>query len=89
MLDHGRPFSPMQPWSTVGGGSKNEQQIKNIIDYLESITITPDEAQQQATDGVISRLVVERAAEIDQTNPQGGSETADSYTHADRPAQER
>lgn len=79
VLDHGRAFSPMQPWSTVGGGSKNEQQIQNIIDYLQSITITPDEAQKQATDGVVSRLVVERAAKIDTANPQGPGETADAY----------
>jgi mono/diheme cytochrome c family protein len=52
VLDHGRAFSPMQPWSTVGGGSKNAQQIKNIIDYLQSITITSDEAHEQVAEGL-------------------------------------
>ena len=35
ILNYGRPFSPMSPWGTVGGGPMNEQQIQNIIDYLE------------------------------------------------------
>ena len=52
VLDHGRAFSPMQPWSTVGGGSMNAQQTKNIIDYLESITITSDEAHEQVAEGL-------------------------------------
>jgi mono/diheme cytochrome c family protein len=80
VLDHGRAFSPMQPWSTVGGGSKNEQQIQNIIDYLQSITITPDEAQREATDGVVDRLIQERAAAIDTENPQRAGEAAAAYT---------
>ena len=52
VLDHGRAFSPMQPWSTVGGGAMNAQQISNIIDYLESITITQEEARRAVADGV-------------------------------------
>ncbi|MPY94492.1 MAG: c-type cytochrome [Acidimicrobiia bacterium] len=51
VLDHGRPFSPMQPWSTVGGGAMNEQQIKNIIDYLASIQISTEEARTEAREG--------------------------------------
>src|SRR5690606_35701250 len=46
------PFSPMQPWSTLGGGAMNEQQIKNIIDYLASIQISREEARAAATAGV-------------------------------------
>lgn len=52
VLDHGRPFSPMQPWSTVGGGAMNTQQVKNIIDYLTSIQISTEEARAAAAEGV-------------------------------------
>lgn len=52
VLDHGRSFSPMQPWSTVGGGAMTSQQIKNIIDYLGSIQITPEAAKEAVAAGV-------------------------------------
>ncbi|MFN0030154.1 MAG: c-type cytochrome [Acidimicrobiales bacterium] len=65
VLDHGRPFSPMQPWSTVGGGAMNEQQTKNLIDYLQSVTITPEEAQNQVRDGLMARITEELAVGVE------------------------
>jgi mono/diheme cytochrome c family protein len=62
VLDHGRPFSPMQPWSIVGGGAMNSQAVDNIIDYLASVTLTPNQARDDVEEGVIARLVSERAA---------------------------
>ncbi|MFN0088950.1 MAG: c-type cytochrome [Acidimicrobiales bacterium] len=56
VLDHGRPFSPMQPWSVVGGGAMNAQQIQNIIDYLESVQLTVDEAKAEIQAGVDQAL---------------------------------
>jgi mono/diheme cytochrome c family protein len=50
ILTYGRPFSPMPAWGIEGGGPMNEQQIDNLIAYLESIAIAPEEAQQQAQD---------------------------------------
>jgi mono/diheme cytochrome c family protein len=50
VLTYGRPFSPMPAWGIEGGGPMNAQQIQNLIDYLESIAITPEEAQKQAQD---------------------------------------
>jgi mono/diheme cytochrome c family protein len=50
VLTYGRPFSPMPAWGIEGGGPMNDQQIQNLIDYLESIAITPEEAQKQAQD---------------------------------------
>jgi mono/diheme cytochrome c family protein len=52
VLDHGRAFSPMQPWSSVGGGAMDAQQIKNLIDYLQSVVITSDEAHDEVADGL-------------------------------------
>ncbi len=59
VLDHGRAFSPMQPWSTVGGGAMNAQQIKNLIDYLQSVVITSEDAQDQIRDGLMARATEE------------------------------
>ena len=40
----------MPAWGVTGGGPLNDQQIQNLVDYLESIQLTPEEAQQQARD---------------------------------------
>ncbi|MFK8025972.1 MAG: cytochrome c [Ilumatobacter sp.] len=39
ILNYGRPFSPMSPWGTVGGGPMTTQQIETLIEYLKSIQI--------------------------------------------------
>jgi mono/diheme cytochrome c family protein len=39
VLVYGRQFSPMSPWGIAGGGPMNDQQISNVIDYIESIQI--------------------------------------------------
>jgi len=47
ILNYGRPFSPMSPWGTIGGGPMNAQQIQTLIEYLKSIQLPregcPDE----------------------------------------------
>ncbi len=48
VLEYGRPFSPMPAWGSKGGGPLTEQKLQNLIDYLESIQITPAESQKQA-----------------------------------------
>ena len=35
ILTYGRPFSPMPAWGVKGGGPLNDQQLQNLIDYLE------------------------------------------------------
>lgn len=52
VLDYGRPGTPMQAFGGPGGGALTEQQVDNLIDYLEFIALTPDEAQQQATEEI-------------------------------------
>lgn len=48
VLEYGRPFSPMPAWGAKGGGPLTEQNLQNLIDYLESIQWTPQYAQSQA-----------------------------------------
>ncbi len=72
ILTFGRPFSPMPAWGVDGGGPLNEQQIQNLIDYLESIQITPEEAQQQAEDQLRKELGLGENEEIDYSDPAVG-----------------
>ena len=45
IITYGRQGTPMPAWGVAGGGSKNTQSIEDIVDYLQSIQITPKEAQ--------------------------------------------
>jgi hypothetical protein len=63
VLTYGRPFSPMPAWGIAGGGPLDSQQIENLVDYLETIQITP--AQSQAA--VVKELATERKMK----NPDG------------------
>jgi mono/diheme cytochrome c family protein len=47
ILEYGRPFSPMPAWGARGGGPLTEQQLQNLIDYMESIQLTPEQSQAQ------------------------------------------
>jgi len=59
VITYGRPFSPMPAWGVAGGGALNDQQVQNLVDYLESIQITPEEAQQQARDE-LTKMMAEK-----------------------------
>jgi mono/diheme cytochrome c family protein len=45
ILEYGRPFSPMPAWGAAGGGPLTDQQLDNIIDYLQSIQLPADEVR--------------------------------------------
>ena len=63
VLVYGRPYSPMPAWGLEGGGPMNEQQIDNLIAYLESVAITPEEAQERAATQAEQELAVLRDPE--------------------------
>jgi mono/diheme cytochrome c family protein len=48
IITFGRPGTPMQPWGVEGGGPKNQQAINDLIAYIHSIQLTPDESRKQA-----------------------------------------
>jgi len=50
ILNLGRPPTPMPAWGAPGGGPLTEQQIDELIFYMRSITIDPEEARQRASD---------------------------------------
>ena len=47
ILVYGRPFSPMPAWGVEGNGPLDEQQIGDLIAYLDSIQLRGDELDAQ------------------------------------------
>jgi cytochrome c553 len=58
IITYGRPFSPMPAWGVTGGGALNDQQVQNLVDYLETIQLTPEQAQQEARDGLAKMMAL-------------------------------
>lgn len=56
IITFGRPGTPMPAWGVPGGGPMNEQQISDLIAYLESIKIDPEEARAQVRDDAEAAL---------------------------------
>jgi mono/diheme cytochrome c family protein len=42
----------MPAWGVIGGGAKNDQSIQDLIAYLRTIQLTPEEAMKQAQDNL-------------------------------------
>jgi mono/diheme cytochrome c family protein len=69
IINYGRPFSPMVGWgAAVNKGPLNEQQISNLVDYLETIQLTPEQARKE----ISTELAVELGllAEEDKSDDQ-------------------
>jgi mono/diheme cytochrome c family protein len=49
IITYGRSGTPMQAWGVAGGGPKNPQSIADLVAYIESIQLTPEQSQAQAT----------------------------------------
>ncbi len=52
ILTYGRPGSPMPAWGVDGGGPLNEQQVQNLVDYLDENTFDPSEVQAAAEEQI-------------------------------------
>jgi cytochrome c553 len=55
-LIYGRPYSPMPAWGEDGGGPLTSQQLEELIAYMWSWQLTPEEAQAQVEEGLRSEL---------------------------------
>jgi mono/diheme cytochrome c family protein len=62
ILVYGRPFSPMPAWGVEGNGPLNEQQIGDLIAYLDSIQLRGDELDEE---------MASIAAEVDRSIEEG------------------
>jgi cytochrome c553 len=65
ILNYGRPYSPMPAWGAPGGGPLTEQQVQNLIDYLESIQLTSEESKEAVETALRGELGLSESAPID------------------------
>jgi mono/diheme cytochrome c family protein len=80
IITYGRPGTPMQAFGVAGGGAKNEQTIQDLVAYIESIQLSPAEAQKQAEDDLAT---ARDAADKSVTDAQDGLTAAnDALTKA-------
>ena len=54
ILNYGRPGTPKPAWGLPGGGPLTSQQVHQLVVYLRSIQLTPDEAADQILGGLRS-----------------------------------
>jgi mono/diheme cytochrome c family protein len=45
ILTYGRAGTPMPPWGVSGGGALNDQQLEDLIAYLDSIKLDPKDVR--------------------------------------------
>jgi mono/diheme cytochrome c family protein len=64
ILTYGRTYSPMPAWGVEGGGPLNDQQLQNLIDYMESIQLTPEESQAQVPDALAEEMAAAEEAGV-------------------------
>jgi mono/diheme cytochrome c family protein len=72
ILTYGRPYSPMPAWGLEGNGPLNAQQVQTLVDYMETIQLTPEEAQAEAEDALRTALGLGEDEEIDYEDPATG-----------------
>jgi mono/diheme cytochrome c family protein len=56
VIVYGRAGTPMPPWGVAGGGALNDQQVDDLVNYLQSIQLDPNKVKaaalaQYGTDG--------------------------------------
>jgi len=56
VLNYGRPPTPMQAWGEPGGGPLTSQQVDELIQYIQSIQLTPNEVQGEVLDGLVLQV---------------------------------
>ena len=66
ILTYGRANTPMPAWGVAGGGPMNDQQISDLVAYLDSIKLTPEKAREQVL------ADIEAQAKVDGTTPADG-----------------
>jgi mono/diheme cytochrome c family protein len=50
IITYGRPGTPMPAWGLAGGGPLPDQPIEDLVNYLQSIQLSPEEATKRNTD---------------------------------------
>ena len=50
VITYGRPGTPMPAWGLAGGGPLPDQPIEDLVNFIQSIQLTPQEAMKRNTD---------------------------------------
>jgi mono/diheme cytochrome c family protein len=83
VLNYGRRNTPMPAWGLPGGGPMTEQQVDNVIDYLESIQLPEADVRAEVRDGLIEAYVTQVTdAETEQRAADGQGELDDAALEA-------
>ncbi|MGI8793586.1 MAG: c-type cytochrome [Acidimicrobiales bacterium] len=53
ILTYGRANTPMPAWGVAGGGPMNDQQITDLVAYINSLTLTPAKAKEVSTSAIL------------------------------------
>ena len=56
ILNYGRPPTPMQAWGAPGGGPLTTQQVDELIQYIQSIQLDPEEVEGEVMDGLVAQV---------------------------------
>ena len=56
ILNYGRPPTPMQAWGAPGGGPLTTQQVDELIQYIQSIQVSPEQVQGEVLDGLVLQV---------------------------------
>jgi mono/diheme cytochrome c family protein len=65
IITYGRPGTPMPAWGVASGkGALNDQSIQDLVNYLYSISTTPDKAQAAAADDAKTTRTTLNSAEV-------------------------
>ena len=84
LLNWGRPGTPMAAWGAPGGGPLTTQQIDDLIAYLWSVQIKPEDMRKQVDDFVkaIDPALYDRMLQVRTANadvvPNGDVEAVDA-----------
>jgi mono/diheme cytochrome c family protein len=85
IITHGRQGTPMPAWGVIGGGAKNDQSIQDIIAFLRTIQLTPEEAQKQAQEEIdAAREQPQQAIENAEKQLEADQETLDTLADETR-----
>ena len=70
IIEYGRANTPMPAWGTKGGGPMNDQQLDDLVNYVVSLKLPVEKAQQVARDDAIAQ------AKADGLVPDGTADTS-------------
>jgi mono/diheme cytochrome c family protein len=86
VLTYGRGNTPMPAWGLAGGGPLTDQQLDELVAYLESIQLGADEMNAEVNAGLVSRYVdgmLDRAAEdagVEELEPEEAAAVTEEAT---------